>query len=841
MDGERDDDRADAAAPDPLERRIADARPDADALTRAVVRSRVASALFGEAAPVTVGRYRLGRQLGRGGGGSVFTATDPELHRDVAVKLIRCTSARHRELAVAEARALAKLSHPNVVPVHDVGETADHVYLVMELLRGQSLRELAGPAGTVRALVAAYRQAASGLAAAHAAGLIHRDFKPDNAMFGDDGRLRVVDFGLATDAAGGDAAAVGTPRYMAPEQRAGTPADPAVDQYALGASLREAVTTHGRRAPAWLARVLARATASRPADRYPSLAALAAALGDDPRSRWRRRAVIVIPLAVALAGFGLGREATRGGPEPCAGGDEALAPVWTPGRVAEVVRAVEQLGTPFAAAIVPVIRDRLDRLGRDWLAARRQSCTAHARRELSDVLYDRSIVCFARSRIGLGAAVELLATASTEQLAQAVSALALVDPAGRCADPAVLAAEANPQATPVMRVIDQQIELAAIHTRAGTSRAVPLARTAEALARDTGDARLRARALLVLGHAYMGGSSDLAGAPLHEAMMLGVAAGDDSVTTEAYARHAFVRAFTGDTAPRVPEGLELARAIGERAGDAGRFARALLSNNIGAIAMLAGDVARARAEFQRAVTQTRAVAGPGEVELQTAVSNLALLTPDAAERQRLHDTAIAEATAAVGPDHPQSLDQQLLKAVDTEDPRAVVAALAVLCRRIATLHPTLDWRIERCALELAWQATAIGEAAAAADIATLVPRPGGAPSGQGALVLAYATVASGRPPAPLIAELAQRARDAAAAVAQHGWIQNWAAADAQLALAAATRAVGEAARSRQAAARALAYLEAYRGFTGVADGSLTRRLAWARALQGAGGGLPERR
>src|SRR5436190_72587 len=116
-----------------LDRRLADARPEGDALTRAVWRSRVAAALFGEAEPVAVGRYRLGRQLGRGGGGSVFVAADPELHREVAVKLIRCGSERHRDRALTEGRALAKLSHPNVVAVHDVGEAGDHVYLVMEL------------------------------------------------------------------------------------------------------------------------------------------------------------------------------------------------------------------------------------------------------------------------------------------------------------------------------------------------------------------------------------------------------------------------------------------------------------------------------------------------------------------------------------------------------------------------------------------------------------------------------------------------------------------------------------------------------------------------------------
>jgi hypothetical protein len=244
---------------------------------------------------VAVGRYRLGRQLGRGGGGSVFIAADPELHRDVAVKLIRCGSERHRDRALTEGRALAKLSHPNVVAVHDVGEAGDYVYLVMELLRGESLRQLAEDGRSVRELVGAYRQAASGLAAAHAAGLVHRDFKPDNAMFGDDGRLRVVDFGLAIDAEASDAAAAGTPRYMAPEQRAGTATGTStgtsVDQYALGVALREAVTVRERRVPAWLGRVLARATAELPGDRYPAMAALAATRADRRTDRARDRRV----------------------------------------------------------------------------------------------------------------------------------------------------------------------------------------------------------------------------------------------------------------------------------------------------------------------------------------------------------------------------------------------------------------------------------------------------------------------------------------------------------------------------------------------------------------------
>src|SRR5205823_4758556 len=126
---------------------------------------------------------------------------------------------------LAEGQALGKLSHPNVVPVYDVGVVEDQVYLVMEWVQGTTLRAYAGSPCSRRELIEAYRQAGEGLAAAHRAGLIHRDFKPDNAIRGDDGRVRVLDFGLARSDGDGGVESVkrlaGTLRYMPPEQAAG--------------------------------------------------------------------------------------------------------------------------------------------------------------------------------------------------------------------------------------------------------------------------------------------------------------------------------------------------------------------------------------------------------------------------------------------------------------------------------------------------------------------------------------------------------------------------------------------------------------------------------------------
>jgi eukaryotic-like serine/threonine-protein kinase len=164
----------------------------------ALTRARVLGAMFGEQSTGTFGRFRVLERLGAGGMGVVHEAYDPDLARGVALKLVNVT-AKDRETALAEAKALARLSHPNVVPIYDVGLDCDHVYLVMELVRGKTLHQWSQD-HMLREILAMYQQAGLALAAAHDVGLVHRDFKPENAIVGTDGRVRVVDFGLACEA-----------------------------------------------------------------------------------------------------------------------------------------------------------------------------------------------------------------------------------------------------------------------------------------------------------------------------------------------------------------------------------------------------------------------------------------------------------------------------------------------------------------------------------------------------------------------------------------------------------------------------------------------------------------
>jgi tetratricopeptide (TPR) repeat protein len=210
-----------------------------------------------------LGRYELEEVIGSGGMGVVYAAYDPELDRPVAIKLLRnlssatakATEARARLLR--EAQAMARVSHPNVIAIHDTGTIGDEVFIAMELIDGPNLKDwLRERPRHWSAIVEIFVAAGRGLAAAHAAGLVHRDFKPDNVLLGEDGRARVTDFGLVradenvAEGTGASAldqpltrvgAVVGTPGYMSPEQYEGREADARADQFSFCVALYEAL------------------------------------------------------------------------------------------------------------------------------------------------------------------------------------------------------------------------------------------------------------------------------------------------------------------------------------------------------------------------------------------------------------------------------------------------------------------------------------------------------------------------------------------------------------------------------------------------------------------------
>lgn len=270
-----------------------------------------------------IGRYVVRAHRGTGAMGHVLEAVDPDLDREVAIKVLRHHGDRGDARALREGRALARLAHPNVVAVYDVGVWDGGVFLAMELVRGTTLRGWGAKARPVRDVVRVFAAVARGLEAAHAAGLVHRDIKPDNLVIGDDGRVRVIDFGLAISTAN-DATGelAGTLGYMAPEQRAGGEVGAAADQYAFMVSLREAIA----REPRWVRACIERGLATEPGDRHPSMGHVARIL---ERGLGRRRRVAFVTgatvLALAVGGAGLlaGRTDADGG--SCArGGPDAL-------------------------------------------------------------------------------------------------------------------------------------------------------------------------------------------------------------------------------------------------------------------------------------------------------------------------------------------------------------------------------------------------------------------------------------------------------------------------------------------------------------------------------------
>ncbi len=261
------------------------------------------------AEPRRIQRFEVVEHLGTGGMGAVYRARDPQLERDVAIKVLLRPLTRTPQLSendtldlrrngpvsaddlLREARMMAQLSHQNVLPVYEVGLSDGAVFVVMEYIAGPNLRTWMGAEHTTAEILDAFRQAGLGLAAAHACGIVHRDFKPENVLIGSDGRVRVADFGLSRLSTHGSSAMVrfddsgGTPGYMAPELWRGDAATPKSDVYAFCIALREALAGH--EVPAEVATRLLAGIADAPAAR-PGLDELIDAIaGRRPRRPWR--------------------------------------------------------------------------------------------------------------------------------------------------------------------------------------------------------------------------------------------------------------------------------------------------------------------------------------------------------------------------------------------------------------------------------------------------------------------------------------------------------------------------------------------------------------------------
>ena len=458
-----------------------------------------------------LGRYLVLGVLGRGGMGVVYEAYDPVLDRRIAIKLLRelegddATAGRVR--MHREAQALARLSHPNVIAVHDVAEHDRTMYIAMELVQGKTLREWQ-ESKPWRDVIAAYTAAARGLAAAHDAGLVHRDFKPDNVLVGDDGRVRVTDFGLARLLADAPVAAapptpsqlnnnvteagavMGTLAYMAPEQIDGATVDERSDQCSWciaawegvyrqqpfitgnlalrGAAMRTDLPKPlaSSAVPRAIARVLQRGLLPDPAQRWPSMHALIVEL---ERALSSKRLLVGIgagTAAVLAAGVvALGHFASPRANDCARAGDPADS-AWTPAIHDDVARAFAATGAPFAGDALAGFERALAPWRSRWQHMAIDTCEA-ARAGTSRVLDVRS-ACLLRERDSLATTIAAFGHAD-RKLVEAAPTLALPD-LDECGDAAALLGMPRPPADTVTRVaIEAALEVAERELAGGLS------------------------------------------------------------------------------------------------------------------------------------------------------------------------------------------------------------------------------------------------------------------------------------------------------------------------------------------------------------------------------------
>ncbi len=436
-----------------------------------------------------IGRYTVLGLVGRGGMGEVYAAYDPELDRKVALKLLldhsRDETARGRLLR--EAKAIAKVSNANVIVVHDAGTYGDRVFVAMEFVDGPTLKTWLETPRARDEILAVFASAARGLAAAHAAGLVHRDFKPHNVMVAQDGDVRVMDFGLAREVDGDEkddalvtgaspedlaltrtGELVGTPLYMAPEQFRAQHTDARTDQFAFCVALYQALygahpfgggTIDALAAnvlagavqppppkhdvPAWLRRVLLRGLSVAPDARWPSMAALLEALEKDPaRARRRWGAMVGLGLLVAAAITTL-VHGPRRSESLCRGGPSRLAGIWEPSTPPGAPRprrdaleaAFLRADGPSAATTWQRVERLLDRYATSWLGMYRDACEAtQVRGEQSPETLDLRMACLDERRTTLAALTDVLANADGVAVTRAVDAVNALPALDRCAD-----------------------------------------------------------------------------------------------------------------------------------------------------------------------------------------------------------------------------------------------------------------------------------------------------------------------------------------------------------------------------------------------------------------------
>jgi serine/threonine protein kinase/Tfp pilus assembly protein PilF len=664
------------------------------------------------AVPTRIGRYTVLKPLGAGGMGVVYAAYDMDLDRKVAIKLL------HGDVAAAgpdtighsrllrEAQAMAKISHPNVLQVFEAGTHEGQVFLALELVEGSTLEDwLTAEPRDWRSVLAMFLQAGRGLQAAHDVGLIHRDFKPENVLVDQSGRARVMDFGLArvagtiepvlTDSAEHRSSqllqrltvtgsVMGTPLYMAPEQHLGGATDPRTDEFAFCVALFEAL--HGqrpfagddlkslafnvvrgvvrepprdRRIPAWLRRGVLRGLSASADDRFPTMAALLAALGRDPGAARRRGLLLAGAAALLVAGAWGFATVQAARDQRCRGAELLLVDTWGPAQAKALAAAFAATGRPYAAATAQRVQAQLDARAAAWAGLHTSACEAHARGEISAELLDLQGACLERRRSETAALAELLARADGEIVDKGVSAALSLPPIAACADRSALLARVKPPEDPA--VASEVLRLRGLLDQAkaaqdagkfkdGLAIVGPVVEAADM----TGHRPVIAEAQQRLGELHSRASDLTAAEPALWAALWAAEAGHhDEVAAATWTELVRVVVKLGRL-PEVPRYAERAGAAVARLGD-DPVAEARLENEIGTLAYVEQKHEDAAVHYRRALELRRAALGEAHPDVAATLANLGnaqhgLDRFDEALATYNESLALRETT--LGPDHP---------------------------------------------------------------------------------------------------------------------------------------------------------------------------------------------
>jgi tetratricopeptide (TPR) repeat protein/predicted Ser/Thr protein kinase len=681
-----------------------------------------------EAAPVQpmpapgqllAGRYTVLQLLGQGGMGVVLAAYDSTLDRRVALKLLQARfddGPVHQARLLREAQAMARLSHPNVVAVYDAGQLADgRIFIAMEMVKGQTLRSWCKERPRAwHEVLEVFIAAGRGLSAAHESGLVHRDFKPDNVLVGDDGRVRVMDFGVArSDSTSADSdsseaptppsalsgpdvwdtpltlpgTVVGTPKYLAPELLRRSPADARSDLFAFCVALYEALygqspypgTTRQERmwarldgqvspppakggTPSWVTHVVLQGLRPEPSQRPPSMQVLLRALSRDrapARTRWLALAASLVAL-LALAGGATAwnlRVAERA--QLCQGGPLHLKGVWDADVQGRLQQAFVSTGKPFALDASTSVQKALGAYANDWVTQHREACEAtRLRGEQSEDLLGRRMACLERRRRELGALGQVFVQADAAVVQQAVQAVQGLSPLASCSDVDALLAEVPPPSDPRTREAVEALrqELArgqALSLSGKYKDAMELTQALVSRARSVDYPPVLAEALLGLGRHGLYIHPGESVQVLAEAAHLANAHRQDRLAAEASI--SLVRALnTLNQDERAEWWLAHARSLLTRIhGDA--VLEAQLECDQGVYQATRGRQALSLAAFERCHQMYERALGPEHMRTIGAEGNVALALSELGQvrqaSQQLEQVA-ARFQSALGPRHP---------------------------------------------------------------------------------------------------------------------------------------------------------------------------------------------